>query len=177
MRNYYIREYERLLHIRLPAASKAKGELVDMTLSCLDMDGFSLGSLNSKTKNFVKIAIGLGQNYYPEIMHEMFIINCPLMFRACYKMFKPFINEATRKKIHIRGGSFDDLFEKIDRDQVPKFMGGDCECEPDCNLSDKGPWQEHSGDEYGEAFMEIARKRAAGEEAKVEEVKEGVDVE
>ena len=65
------------------------------------MDGFGLGALSKKTRNFVMIAIQMGQDYYPEIMHEMFIINCPLLFRAAYKIFKPFIHENTRKKIHI----------------------------------------------------------------------------
>ena len=106
MRGYYMTEYEKLIHWRLPACSEASGRLIATTFSCLDMDGFSLGTLNKKTINFVKIAIGMGQNYYPEIMHEMFIINCPLVFRAAYNMFKPFINEKTRKKIHIRGGTY-----------------------------------------------------------------------
>jgi len=93
----------------------------------------------------------------------MFIINCPLMFRAAYKMFKPFINENSRKKIHIRGGSFNDLFDRIDKENVPKFLGGDCECpgEDGCNLSDKGPWLDYPGDEFGEAQMKIVREREA----------------
>jgi hypothetical protein len=101
----------------------------------------------------------MGQNYYPEIMHEMFIINCPLMFRACYKMFKPFINEKTRNKIHIRGGKFPDLFEKVDKGTVPSIVGGDCECpgEDGCNLSDIGPWQEFPGDGVGEYYKEQLR--------------------
>lgn len=106
MQAYYMREYERLLHVRLPACSAAKGEVIDTTTSCLDMKGFSMGMLNSKTKNFVMIAIQMGQDYYPEIMHEMLIINCPLMFRAAWTVFKPFIDEKTRKKIHILGTKF-----------------------------------------------------------------------
>lgn len=93
-------------------------------------------------------------------MHQMYIINCPLLFRAAYKIFKPFIDEKTRKKIHIRGGSFDDMFELIERDQVPKLIGGDCECENEggCNYSDKGPWLEFPGDAFGEA--QIAELRS-----------------
>ena len=63
------------------------------------MKGFSMGMLNSKTKSFVTCAINMGQDYYPEIMHSMLIINCPLMFRAAWQVFKPFIDEKTRKKI------------------------------------------------------------------------------
>lgn len=94
----------------------------------------------------------MGQNYYPEIMHEMYIIRCPLIFRAAYKMFKPFINEKTRNKIHIRGGSFEEMFEKIDKANVPKIIGGNCECDcpGGCNMSDEGPWKYFPGDEFAE---------------------------
>ena len=106
MEKYYMMEYEKLLHIRLPACEKAAGRVIDTSFSVLDMRGFSMSSLNSKTKNFVMVAISMGQNYYPEIMQEMYIINCPLLFRGAYAMFKPFINEKTRKKMHIRGEKF-----------------------------------------------------------------------
>ena len=160
MNDYYMREYERLIHHRLPAASKAAGKDIETSFSVLDMTGFSMGSLNKKTIGFVKLAIKMGQNYYPEIMHEMFIINCPLMFRAAYKMFKPFIDEKTRSKIHIRGGSFDDLFERVPKENVPKFIGGDCMCggtEEGCNYSNLGPWNDFPGDEFAEAQFAILR--------------------
>ena len=52
------------------------------------------------------LAITIGSNYYPEIMHEMLIINSPFMFRAAWTIFKPFIDEKTRKKIKIYGTKF-----------------------------------------------------------------------
>lgn len=61
-------------------------------------------------------------------MHEMYIIRTPLMFRAAYNMFKPFINEKTRNKIHLRGSTFDEMFEKIDKSNVPQIIGGSCVC-------------------------------------------------
>lgn len=174
MQEYYMREYERLLHIRLPACSAAVGKEIDTTFSCLDMQGFSMSSLNKKTINFVKIAISMGQNYYPEIMFQMYIINCPLLFRGAYSMFKPFINEETRKKIHIRGSSFDDMFEKyVDKDNVPKIIGGNCECpgEDGCNLLEPGPWDEFPGDEVGQRQMEQLALEEAKESDPIEEVK------
>lgn len=138
--------YEELLHIKLPACEKAAGHVVDSTTSVLDMKGFSMSSLNSKTKNFVTTAISMGQNFYPEIMHEMFIVNAPLLFRGAYAIFKPFIDERTRKKIHIRGEKFQkDLFEKVDPVNVPDFLGGEC-----TDYHNTGPWvSEYEGDEFG----------------------------
>jgi len=60
MKAYYTMEYEKLIHWRLPACTDAAGKLIATTFSCLDMDGFSMSSLNKKTINFVKIAIGMG---------------------------------------------------------------------------------------------------------------------
>ncbi len=148
MRAYYTMEYEKLIHWRLPACSDAAGTRIDTTFSCLDMDGFTMSNLNKKTINFVKIAIGMGQNYYPEIMHEMFIINCPMIFSMAYSMFRPFINEKTRNKIHVRKGNFEDMFEKIDKSNVPSILGGNCKCAEGCTLSDIGPWKGHSGDKW-----------------------------
>lgn len=168
MRGYYMQEYEKLIHWRLPACSKAAGKTIDTTFSCLDMDGFSMSSLNKKTIAFVKIAIQMGQNFYPEIMYEMYIIRCPLIFRAAFQMFKPFIDEKTRKKIHIHGSSFDEMFEKIDKDNVPSIIGGNCECnhvEGGCNMSDEGPWKYHQGDEFAESQF----KRIRDEEGKMTE--------
>ena len=155
-------EYEKLIHWRLPACSKAKNARIDTTFSCLDMEGFSLSSLNKKTINFVKIAIGMGQNYYPEIMHEMYIIHCPLVFRAAYKMFKPFINEKTRAKIHIKGSTIDEMFAKIDKENVPSIIGGSCQCdcEGGCNMSDEGPWKYFPGDEFAERQFEKLREES-----------------
>lgn len=115
-----------------------------------------MSTLNKKTINFVKIAIGMGQNYYPEIMHEMYIINCPLLFRGAYGMFKPFINEKTRKKIHILGGTITEMFTKIPKENVPAILGGSCNCEGGCCYSDAGPWKGHTGDRWAtEQFLKL----------------------
>ena len=53
---YYIKEYERLMKYRFPSCSKARGSLIEQSLTVLDMDGVGLGMLAGKTKEFVKIA-------------------------------------------------------------------------------------------------------------------------
>ena len=34
----------------------------------------------------------------------------------------------------------------MDPENVPTFLGGECECEGGCNYADKGPWQGFKGD-------------------------------
>lgn len=127
---YYVREYEKLIHVRFPASSAAAGHRIEQSFSLLDVDGFTMGKLKEKSRDFVKIAIGIGQDNYPEIMHKMYIVNAPLMFRGAWAIISPFIDEKTRAKISIKGSKFQkDLFKYIDPDQVPAVLGGNCKCE------------------------------------------------
>lgn len=48
----------------------------------------------------------MAQNYYPEILGQMFIINAPFSFKALWSMFKSFVDEKTRKKITIEGSKY-----------------------------------------------------------------------
>ena len=125
MEQYYIAEYERLLHIQLPACSAAKGETVDSTFSIVDCKGFKMSMINKKTRNFLQIATKLGQNYYPQIMWNMYVINTPLLFKAVWAAIKPFLNEKSKKRIKILGGKYKkDLFAIVDPDNLPEEIGG-----------------------------------------------------
>ena len=126
---YYVREYENLIHVKFPACSQKAGTKIESTFSMLDVNGFTMGKLKEKTRDFVKLAIGIGQNNYPEIMHKMYIVNAPFMFRGAWAMMSPFIDEKTRGKISIKGGKYQkDLFKYVDPDNVPEMFGGNCTC-------------------------------------------------
>ena len=65
IQKYYIREYERLLHVRLPACSKAKGELVQTSFTVMDLNGFRMSMMNKKvsvSRNLVSLDVRLHQN-------------------------------------------------------------------------------------------------------------------
>lgn len=164
---YYVREYEKLLHIRMPACSAACGTRIEQSFSLLNIDGFTMGKLKEKSREFVKIATSIGQDNYPEIMGKTFIINAPFVFKGAWAIVKGFLDEKTRKKITILGSSYQkELFEHVDPENVPKELGGECTCpehEKGCMFSDKGPWNEYPADEFGEAA-----KQAVLEEEKKE---------
>lgn len=172
---YYIREYEYLLHVRFPACSAAYGSKVEQSFSLINMKGFNMGKLSKKSREFIKIAIKMGQDYYPEIMGKMFIINAPFIFKAAWAIFSPLIDAKTKKKISILGSGYKkELFKYVDPENVPASLGGECECPEGtggCFHSDVGPWNEHPGDEFGEA----AKKRLL-EEDKKKDVEPSKDV-
>ncbi len=60
----------------------------------------------SQSYDFVKPASELAQNNYPEILGNMFIINAPLLFTGIWAIVKMWIDDKTKEKIQILGGSY-----------------------------------------------------------------------
>lgn len=72
----------------------------------------------------------MGQDYYPEIMGQCFIVNSPMIFSAIWAVVKGFLDEKTRNKISIKGGKFEkELLELVEPENLPEFLGGKCKCE------------------------------------------------
>lgn len=125
-----------------------------------------MSKLKEKSREFVKLAINIGQDNYPEIMAKMYIVNSPFVFKAAWQVISPFIDKKTLDKIHIKGSTFTkDLFLYVDPSNVPAELGGECtcsDCPKGCFFSNKGPWNEYPGDEFGEE----AKQRILEEEKK-----------
>jgi hypothetical protein len=155
MMKYYVSEYERLIHWKLPAWSAAYGSNVDSTFSIVDCKGFNMGMMNKKGREFLKIASTLGENYYPDIMWNMYVINTPFIFKAAWVAIKPFISEKSRNRIKLFGSKYHkELFKIVDQDNLPEKVGGNCTWEHrggNCFIACPGPWDDHPGDEFGEA--------------------------
>jgi hypothetical protein len=63
-------------------------------------------------------------------MGQMFIVNAPFLFTGVWAIVKGFLDERTRNKIKILGGSYQkELFAVADPENVPDFLGGTCKCE------------------------------------------------
>jgi len=83
--------------------------------------------LREKSRAFIKLAISIGQDNYPETMGKMLIVDSPMLFRGAWSIISPFIDEKTRKKISILGSKYQkELFKYVDPENVPSDMGGDC---------------------------------------------------
>ncbi|CAI2365923.1 unnamed protein product [Moneuplotes crassus] len=167
---FYVKEYETTLHIRMPAASAAAGKKIEQTFNLISIKGFTMKKLRQKTRNFIKLAVNIGQDNYPEIMGKMLIVDSPLIFRGAWALISPFIDEKTRTKISILGGKYQKkLFEHVDPENVPSDLGGECTCSEDggCYFSHKGPWNEYPADQFGEAAKEKLLEQKDKEEVKI----------
>jgi len=149
MVKYYIKEYEKLLNVRFPACSKAHGGLIDRSLTIFDINGVGLSMLVGQTKEFVKLAADIAQDYYPEMLGTMFLVNSSMMFSLCWNVVKGFIDTKTRDKIKIEKSHYKEkLLLLVDADSLPTFFGGNCLCshiEGGCLLADIGPWNPEGG--------------------------------
>ena len=138
---YWIQSYERLLHVMMPECSRVAGKRVEQNCSIMDLKDASLFSLFAgKVKAFTNLTIQIGQDYYPEIMHSMYIINAGFLFSGIWKMVKPMVDVRTQEKVKIISGSgTKELLERIPAANLPRFLGG----QSDVPLSeDPGPWAE-----------------------------------
>lgn len=106
MLRHYIQSYESLIKLKFPACSAEKGERVETGLNILDLKDGSMKLFSGKVRALIQLASKIGQDYYPEIMGEMYIVNAPMLFTGVWAVVKGFIDEKTRKKIHIKGGTF-----------------------------------------------------------------------
>ncbi|GMM29086.1 phosphatidylinositol/phosphatidylcholine transfer protein [Martiniozyma asiatica (nom. inval.)] len=138
-------EYEAFVKYRLPAASRAKGHLIETSCTILDLKGISISAAYNVV-SYVKEASNIGQNYYPERMGLFYLINAPFGFTTAFKLFKPFLDPVTVKKIHILGSSYKkDLLAQIPAENLPVKFGGLSEVpesEGGLYLSDQGPWRD-----------------------------------
>jgi hypothetical protein len=147
MMKYYIKEYERLMKYRFPACTQAHGSIIEQSCTVFDVNGVGISLVTGKTKEFLKIASDIGQNYYPEMLGTMYLVNSGFFFSAVWTLVKGFIDEKTRKKIHVEG-SPKKLLEVIDVENLPTFFGGKCQCEHiegGCLYADIGPWNPEGG--------------------------------
>ena len=98
--------------------------------------------------SFLKIATSVAQDYYPEMLGQMFLVNTTFFFKTIWSVIKPFIDEKTRQKIQVEKDDYlEKILEYIDKENLPTILGGECKCEEfgGCLYSDIGPWNPKGG--------------------------------
>jgi hypothetical protein len=154
MIKYYIKAYERQMKLMFPACSAVVKTPVEQSCTILDLHGIGITSLVGKTKSFIKLASDIGQDYYPEMLGTMFLLNTGFFFKAVWSLVKSFIDPKTAGKIHMLGSSYkDELYKWIDPENLPTVVGGTCSCpniEGGCLYADIGPWNPNGGIQVGD---------------------------
>ncbi|KAF9533106.1 CRAL/TRIO domain-containing protein [Crepidotus variabilis] len=128
----------------LPAASRCAGRDIGSTFVIVDLKGFGLGAF-WQMKSLAKGAFQISQDYYPETMGQLAIINAPSTFTTIWAVIKQWLAKETTEKVDILGSDYKDvLLSLIDAENLPTSLGGNCSCAEDggCHLSGAGPWRD-----------------------------------
>lgn len=135
-------EYEKLADPRLPACSRKSGTLLETCCTIMDLKGVGLSKVSS-VYGYVKQASTISQNYYPERLGKLYLINAPWGFSPVFNVVKGFLDPVTVSKIHVLGSGYaHELLAQVPAENLPKQFGGTCTCKGGCALSDMGPWQD-----------------------------------
>ncbi|PYI07469.1 hypothetical protein BO78DRAFT_396335 [Aspergillus sclerotiicarbonarius CBS 121057] len=137
-----VTEYEKLADPRLPACSRKAGKLLETCCTIMDLKGVGITSVPS-VYGYVKQASAISQNYYPERLGKLYLINAPWGFSSVFNVVKGFLDPVTVNKIHVLGSNYKkELLAQVPAENLPVEFGGSCSCGGGCELSDMGPWQE-----------------------------------
>ncbi|XP_052165408.1 phosphatidylinositol/phosphatidylcholine transfer protein SFH13-like [Oryza glaberrima] len=142
---YHVQEFERAFHEKFPACSIAAKRHIDSTTTILDVDGVGLKNFSKTARDMLGRMQKIDSDYYPETLHQMFVVNAGNGFKLLWNTVKGFLDPKTASKIHVLGTKFHGkLLEVIDASQLPEFLGGACTCaaEGGCLKSNKGPWND-----------------------------------
>jgi hypothetical protein len=135
-------EYEKMADPRLPACSRKSGYLLETSCTITDLKGVGISKATS-VYGYLQAISAISQNYYPERLGKLYVINAPFGFSTVFSFVKRFLDPVTVNKIHILGSGYQStLLEQVPAENLPKAFGGKCECEGGCQLSDAGPWKD-----------------------------------
>lgn len=133
-------EYEKIADPRLPACSRKSGKLLETCCTIMDLKGVGITKVPS-VYSYVSQASAMSQNYYPERLGKLYLINAPWGFSTVFSVIKGFLDPVTVDKIHVLGSGYQkELLDQVPAENLPKRFGGTCDCAGGCEFSDAGPW-------------------------------------
>ncbi|KAI8364511.1 CRAL-TRIO domain-containing protein [Choanephora cucurbitarum] len=128
--NFQIFVNEFLNRVILPEGSERVGRPIHSETIIFDCTNMSLWQLHMSAFSHLRAIAEIVQNYYPETLHRLFVVNAPSAFVVMFKIIKPCLNARTLEKIHVLGSDFRSvLLEYIDPENLPDFLGGTCQCQ------------------------------------------------
>ncbi|KAI6114036.1 CRAL-TRIO domain-containing protein, partial [Pisolithus sp. B1] len=98
-----------------------------------------------QVKSLAQASLQISQDYYPERMAKLAIVNTPSSFTFIWSIVKPWLAKETAEKVDVLGSDYQGvLLELIDAESLPTTLGGKCTCEHagGCDLSGAGPWMD-----------------------------------
>jgi len=103
---HYIRECEKAKQYVYPICGALHKATIEQGIVIMDLKGGSSKLFSSDVRAIIKEASAISQDYFPETMAKMFILNAPFWFRGVWYIIKQFLDSKTVAKISILGESY-----------------------------------------------------------------------
>jgi hypothetical protein len=100
-----VTEYEKLADGRFHACSRKAGQLLETCCTIVDLRGVGVTSIPSMY-GYLRQASEILQNYYPEPLGKLYLINAPWGFSSVFSVVKSFLDPVTVNKIYILGFNY-----------------------------------------------------------------------
>ncbi|GJQ82461.1 hypothetical protein Trydic_g14452 [Trypoxylus dichotomus] len=97
----------------------------------LDLNGLSLSHITQFTPGLAKMILWIVQDCVAVRLKGVYVINQLPIFKLVYRIFKPFLAEKLKNRLHFIGTDWDTLKIHIDEDCLPARLGGTLNS-PDC---------------------------------------------
>lgn len=138
---HFTREFMICMHCMFPECSKKMEKRVDGNVIILDLKDVGITKLmGGDLMTFGKKMSQIGQDYFPEMLGKMYILNAPWTFAAGWNLAKVWLDEGTKKKISIIGSGWKkELHADIDPQYLPDFLGGE-QTKDICTALPGQPW-------------------------------------
>lgn len=122
----HIRQQELMMR-RLEYASQQQNTPIEKQVIVMNLKNLSY-AIDTNALSTFKQTLMIDQDYYPERLHCLFMINAPWFFTTIWAMIKPWIDPVTAEKFIILGSDYiETLREHIDDSQIPPDFSGSCD--------------------------------------------------
>jgi len=113
---------------RMIKQSQELGRYVGQCVMIHDMAGMKY-SIETAGMRCFRRTTQIDQQYYPECLRKIIIVNAPWSFRGTWVVVRPWLDEKTRGKVEIYGANFRErLQELIPPESLPAEYGGELTC-------------------------------------------------
>ena len=154
---YIVYKLYELENIIFPRCSAKYNMAINKVFCIVDLLGLTTSLMSRSILNFVMKQMNIVTNYFPGILGGLYFINTGLIFRGIWATCKYFYDVQTRNRIKLLGFQYkSELLSRIKAQNLPKFIGGLCNCDPyGCLFSNAGPWNEEEQESKGEKRRKV----------------------
>ena len=128
-------------------------------VAIFDCTGMGLHQFHVPGIMLLKVVASLNQDYYPERLYKIFIVNAPVFFSAAWAIVKIGLDKRVLDKVVVLGSDYKStLLKHISHDQLPSFLGGSCTCAHMAGGCVPSPSEDIPGDHLAYRYKAFLKK-------------------